>query len=202
MNFDFLNDLGESLLPVETKKRVAASKVPVNGIMRVTKKQIVFGDEFRASVGTKMIDMVFSTEWSQYPTGKPKVLFCVVLLNEEKPLKADIKKEGPTQYAAELLGKLINFFDLPEDTKSVELDWSPENAVFVKKARFSKIVQRGEEKGLPTYVTRDNAHMNPVFVVANAEEVLEDDIELEDLRNTPEVDTDIVEEDAIPQKKK
>jgi hypothetical protein len=106
MDFGFLKNLDQVL--VETPK-VKKEKVvyPIEGDFRVKANgTILFTPAFEKRIAqkvspeaivTKWLDVVFSDDWHQYPKDNPKV--CLMVINDQdKPLKADIKFQGKITY--------------------------------------------------------------------------------------------------------
>jgi len=102
INLDFLSNLDVTPADelVKTKKPTF-TKTPIEGDFRIFRKgAIAFTEAFAAQVGDKWIDVVFSTDWLQYPAGQPAIAF-ININSEEKPAKADIKKDGTVTYIKE-----------------------------------------------------------------------------------------------------
>lgn len=161
MDFSFLKNLNESLIePVKAKKEPVV--YPIEGDFRVKHNgTIIFSDEFRERVGGKWIDIIFSDEWFQYPKENPACAF-IIINDEEKPLKADIKAEGKLTYLTEkFVPKAQEFwgFDFQE-RGFVDFKIEPKGAA-VKIALIPKVVARGEAKGSPDYTRRENVILFP-----------------------------------------
>lgn len=162
MELDFLNDLNLEAPDVVRKTRTT-SQVPIEGDFRIFRNGgIEFTEAFRAKVNKKWIDVVFTSNWDSYP--KDKQALCFININTiDKPAKADIKKETKLSY--------IKDFFLKEAASLWHIDW--ENTSFVdfkmedttidiKIAALPKFIQRGDDKGDPDYVRREDVSLIPI----------------------------------------
>lgn len=195
MKLDFLNDLNLEAPKVERKSRTT-SQVPIEGDFRVFRNGgIEFTDAFRAKVNGKWIDVIFTSKWDAYP--KDKQALCFININTtDKPAKADIKKETKLSYIKE--------FFLKESKDLWGIDWEniafvdfqlEDTTVDVKIAALPKFIQRGEDKGAPDYVRRENVSLIPITPIFDEEdpqmEIPFNEDEQEDLNEADPIDDDI-----------
>ena len=157
--------------PKTERKSRTTPQVPIEGDFRIFRNGgIEFTEAFRAKVNEKWIDVVFTSRWDMYP--KDKTPLCFININTiDKPAKADIKKETKLSY--------IKDYFLEDSAELWGIDW--ENTTFVdfkledttvkiKIAALPKIIQRGEEKGAPDYVRRENVVLIPITPLLDAED--------------------------------
>jgi len=162
MDFSFLKNLDQQLVetPKAKKEKVA---YPIEGEFRVKSNgTIIFSEEFAKTVGEKWIDVVFSDDWHQYPKDNPPVCL-LVINNQDKPLKADIKAQGKITYIQEqFIPKAEAFWGIDFKERGF-VDFSVDkNGASIKIALLPKLVARGELKGSPDYARRENIFMHPV----------------------------------------
>lgn len=162
MNLDFLNDLNLEAPKTERKSR-ATVQVPIEGDFRVFRNGgIEFTDAFRAKVNGKWIDVVFTSKWDAYP--KDKQALCFININTiDKPAKADIKKETKLSYIKEFfLTEAAILWGINWEVSSF-VDFKLEDTTIdIKIAALPKFIQRGDDKGDPDYVRRENVSLIPI----------------------------------------
>jgi len=165
LDLGFLGDL--SITPAEefAKKKVttSTSAIPIDGDFRMHRNgTISFSDDFKAKVGEKWLDFVFSKEWLQFPKTAPSIAF-ININHEEKPAKADVKKEGSSVYVKErFLGLASELWGINWEMRSF-IDFKVEDQeVTVPIALLPKVVQRGAEKGTADYVKRESCVLMPI----------------------------------------
>lgn len=207
MDFSFLKNLDQVL--VETPKAKKEKVVyPIEGDFRVKANgTILFTPEFEKRIGskvtsegiiTKWLDVVFSDEWHQYPKDAPKV--CLMVINDQdKPLKADIKAQGKITYIQEqFIPKAEVFWDISfEERGFIDFKVETEGAP-IKIALIPKVVARGELKGSPDYARRENIIMYPVIPNLDDVEVVMEEKEEGDNNRTEVRDT---KENLVPSAK-
>jgi len=166
LDLGFLSDL--SVTPAEefvkTKKGTAStSAIPIDGDFRMHRNgTISYAPDFKEKVGDKWLDFVFSKDWLQYPADKPSIAF-ININHEEKPAKADVKKEGSSVYVKERFLELASeLWGINWEMRSF-IDFKvEEQEVKIPIALLPKVVQRGADKGNADYVKRENCVLMPI----------------------------------------
>jgi hypothetical protein len=184
--FDFLENLDEDLLKVDLGKKKEKVVYEMKGDIRIKRNgEISFSDSFRKKVGDKWVDFVFSKDWIQYPKDKPAL--CFINICDKGAALGDVKTEGTSVYIKErFLSKATELWGIDWDANGfIDFNVEPEGAE-IKIALLPKIVARGEAKGAPTYVKRENAELLPI-------EPVEEDDDITDV--IPSLDADTEEDE-------
>jgi len=189
MDLSFLSDLNLEA-PEKEKRSRTTMQVAIAGDFRIFRSGgIEFTEEFRTKVDNKWLDIVFSSKWKEYPQDRQKL--CFININTiDKPAKADIKTESKSVVyikdtflveSEELWGiKWENtaFVDFKLEDTSIE----------VKIAALPKVIQRGESKGDPDYVRRENITLTPITPLNLEPKAVQTEIPFEDGQKESEGD--------------
>jgi hypothetical protein len=169
--FDFLETLDQDLLKVETGKKKEKVVYEMKGDIRIKRNgEITFSEEFRKKAAGKWIDFVFSKEWIQYPKDKPAI--CFINICDEKSALADVKTEGTSVYVKErFLEKATELWGIDWDACGYTDFTVAEEGADIKIALLPKVVARGEGKGAPTYVKREDAVLLPIEPVEEEDDI-------------------------------
>ncbi len=188
MKLDFLSDLNLEA-PEMVRKSRTTSQVPIEGDFRIFRNgSIEFTEAFRAKVNEKWIDVVFTSQWDAYP--KDQQALCFININTtDKPAKADIKKEAKLAYLKEyFLKDATELWGINWETTSF-IDFKLEDTqVNIKIAALPKKIQRGDEKGAPDYVRRENVVLIPITPIIDEDDDPQMEIPFDGTKSTGDDD--------------
>lgn len=173
MNFNFISDIEVPEPVKEVRASTGVGTIPIDGHFRVLRNgSIVFTPEFASLLAKvddkgkvldrKWLDFVFSSDWPVYPQDQPAV--CFLHINPfGKAAKADVKTEGTSTYIKKyFLEKSTELWGIDWD-KTTYIDFKIEDvSLDVKIMHMPKTTQRGEDKGKPDYIRREDVTMSPI----------------------------------------